>query len=496
MIKLKYLGIDTYKDPVIYMRQDCHVCISEGFETHTRIKVKLNGKAIIATLNTVNSDLLNHGEAALSDYAWDLLEAKEGDKIKLSHPKPLSSLSYLRSKIYGNELKQEEIVEIVKDISQGRYSDIHISSFVTACAGGKLNEREIVELTEAMVEAGDKLNWESDFVVDKHCVGGLPGNRTTPIIAAIVAAYGLTMPKTSSRAITSPAGTADTMEVLAPVELDIKTMQAIVNKEGACIAWGGSIALSPADDILIRVEKALDIDSEGQLIASVLSKKIAAGSTHIVMDIPVGPTAKVRTNAKAFVLKKHFESIGKKLGLEIKVLITDGTQPIGNGIGPALEARDLVAVLKCETDAAEDLKERALVLAASILEFSSDLKEGEGYAIAKKILESGRAWEKFKAICTAQGGMREIPQAPYSHTVKAESSGIIININNRSLALLAKLAGAPEDKVAGLDLHVKLGSIVNKGDPLYTICSESIGELDYALDSLKEGNHILEIKEQ
>lgn len=294
-LKLKYLGIDTYKHPVIYMKNDCHVCISEGFETHARIRVELGDKTIVATLNTIKSDLLEPGEAALSDYAWDLLDAKEGDKLILSHPKTLKSLNYLRSKIYGNELTHNELNNIVVDVSQGRYSDIYISSFITACAGGRLNKREITDLTKAMVEAGDKLSWDNNFIVDKHCVGGLPGNRTSPIIVSIVSAYGLTMPKTSSRAITSPAGTADAMEVLTSVDFDLKAMKEIVTKEGACIAWGGSVSLSPADDILIRVEKALDIDSEGQLIASVLSKKIAAGSTHIVIDIPVGSTAKVRS---------------------------------------------------------------------------------------------------------------------------------------------------------------------------------------------------------
>ena len=134
----------------------------------------------------------------------------------------------MRSKIYGNELQSKHFQSIIADIVAGRYSDIHISSFLTAFAGGRLNSQEIIHLTHAMIDSGDKLDWGRELVVDKHCVGGLPGNRTTPIVVAIVAAYGLTMPKTSSRAITSPSGTADTMEVIAPVDLDVQDRKSVV----------------------------------------------------------------------------------------------------------------------------------------------------------------------------------------------------------------------------------------------------------------------------
>lgn len=184
--------------------------------------------------------------------------------------------------------------------------------------------------------------------------GGLPGKRTTPIVVAIVASHGLVMPKTSSRAITSPAGTADTMETLAPVDLDLAAMRRAVEQEGACLVWGGSVRLSPADDILIRVERVLDIDAQGQLIASVLSKKIAAGSTHIVIDIPVGATAKVRTDDAAAELADQLTEVGRVFGVTVRCVITDGAQPVGRGIGPALEARDVLAALQGLPDAPND----------------------------------------------------------------------------------------------------------------------------------------------
>ncbi len=492
---LKRLGIDTYKEAVIYIREDCDVCASEGFEAQRRIKVTHNNHSIIATLNTVKSDLLRRNEASLSVHAWNLLGAKEDEKVFLSHPRPLQSQFFIRSKIDGVQLTTSQITSIIEDVTGHLLSDMQIASFLVACAGGRMNNREIVDLTKAMVDVGETLTWDGDLIVDKHSVGGLPGNRTTPIIVSIVTAAGLIMPKTSSRAITSPAGTADTMEVLTNVDLSIEQMKKVVALEGGCIMWGGAVALSPADDILIRVEKAIDLDSEGQLVASVLSKKIAVGSTHVVIEIPMGATAKVKDSRMADLLKKYIEIVSAQLGLQTKVIQSDASQPVGRGIGPSLEARDVVQVLQCAEKAPQDLRERALILAGHILEFAPHIKEGEGKQKAQEILDSGKAWKKFQAICQAQGGLKEIPVAPHTHSCLASQAGTIVAIDNARLALVAKLAGAPRDKVAGVDLHVSLNDVVEKDQPLFTIHAQSPGELEYALNFLHEGNHVLTIEE-
>lgn len=313
-------------------------------------------------------------------------------------------------------------------------------------------------------------------------------------MVSIVTAFGLTMPKTSSRAITSPAGTADTMEVMTPVNLTTNQIQKVVNQEGGCIVWGGTAQLSPADDMLIRIEKALDIDSEGQLIASVLSKKVAAGSNHVIIDIPVGETAKVRTMDVANELKSEMEKVGTAIGLKIKVVITDGSQPIGKGIGPSLEARDILSVLRNEANAPLDLKERALLLAGELLELSGKVAIGEGNNKARGILESGKAYQKFIAICMAQGGFTEPTLAKYQHKILADNSGIVSAIDNRRLAKIAKLAGAPENKTAGIDFLAPIGTKVEKGQTLYVIHSDSKGELNYALDYYHTQQNILTIE--
>jgi thymidine phosphorylase len=476
------LGIDTHAETVVFLRKDSVISRSEGFTSHNRILLTSANRQVIATLYQVAGDFLRRNEAGLSDSTWQRLGLREGDLIQAQHAPPVESLGRVRGRIFGQRLDEAGIHRIISDIVAGRYSAIEIAAFITACAAEPLSQGEIASLTRAMVSNGERLHWDRPVVADKHSVGGLPGNRTTPIIVAICAALGLVIPKTSSRAITSPAGTADTMEVLAPVTLDEKAIRAIVAREGGCIAWGGAVALSPADDILIRIERALDIDSEGQMIASILSKKIAAGVTHLVVDMPIGPTAKVRSMEAATALEKGLVEVAAAFGMRLCVARGDGSQPIGRGIGPALEARDVLAVLRCDPDAPKDLRERALTLAGSLLELAGQVPQGQGKTEAGHVLDDGRAWTKFQRICAAQGGMREPVMATHHKTLVAPRAGTVTAMDNRRISRLAKLAGAPEDKAAGVELHVHVGDDVFPGAPLCTVYAEAEGELAYALN--------------
>jgi len=494
-LRLKRLGIDTYHDFVVYLRKDSHVCRSEGFTSHARVDVMAGTKSITATLNFVTGSLLAKGEAGLSERAWQRLGVHEGTEVSVTHSKSLDSLGHIRAKVYGKRIRDSDFTEILTDIVAGYYSDIHLSSFITACAARELDLEEIVGLTSAMVASGERMTWKHRPIVDKHCVGGLPGNRTTPIIVSIVASCGLTMPKTSSRAITSPAGTADTMETLAPVNLDVTAMRNVVEREGGCIIWGGAVDLSPADDTLIRVERALDLDSEGQLIASVLSKKIAAGSSHLVIDVPVGDTAKVRSEGEAQSLSAAMNAVAARLNLKCRVVLSDGRQPVGRGIGPALEAFDVLAVLQCKQDAPADLRSRAETLAGALLELGGAAVTGAGKDMASKVLSSGKAWAKFQAICDAQGGMRKPPVSRHRHLVVAPRSGTVCQVDNRLLARAAKLCGAPDAKAAGLELHVALDQSVEDGQPLFTMHADAPGELAYARHFIQSHPPIYTIKE-
>jgi thymidine phosphorylase len=490
------MGIDTHQEPVAYMRQDCHICRSEGLVSNTRILLRTENNELIVTLNVVRNDKLLPGEIGLSDIAFDRLQCRDSQKIAISHAPVVTSLSYVRKKIFGSELTASEITEIIKDISKHNYSDIEIASFLSACAGPRMSEAEIVHLTNAMVSCGRKLSWgEHKKIFDKHCIGGLPGNRTTPIVVSIASAAGLIIPKTSSRAITSPAGTADTMECLANVNLDVNQIENVVAKTGACLAWGGAVNLSPADDMLIRIERALNIDGEGQLIASVLSKKIAAGSTYVIIDIPVGKTAKVRSQKDAARLAQLFTKVGNACHIKVRCVITDGSKPIGAGIGPCEEAKDILSVLACSEDAPQDLREKSLFLAANLFDMNDGLGINAGRDLATSILDSGQALGQFNNIILAQGERKSVTDASHQFTEVSEKSGTLIAIDNRKLARFAKLAGAPFSLNSGLRLHINVGSQVHIGQSVFTLFSDSQGEMAYALDYYHDNADIFIFKD-
>jgi thymidine phosphorylase len=481
-LRIRRVGIDTYRENVAYMHRECVFYRAEGFQALTKIEVKANGKRVYAVLNIVDDEhIVAADELGLSEQAYDQLGLDPGEAVSVSQAEAPASMDAVRRKIAGERLRLEDFRAITQDVIRNRYSKMEMAALLVASGQNNLDREEILHLTRAMVESGDRLDWREPLVVDKHCIGGIPGNRTSMLIVPIVAAHGMMMPKTSSRAITSPSGTADTMEVLARVDLDPRELRELVRRQRACLAWGGTAKLAPADDILISVERPLGIDSQGQMIASILSKKLAAGSTHLLLDIPVGPTAKVRHMREALQLRKLFEYTGDRMGIHLEVVITDGAQPVGRGVGPVLEARDVMQVLRNDPDAPQDLRQKALRLAGRLLEFDPDVRGGYGYAIARDILDSGRALAKMEAIIAAQGVQTDTFVPGHLHfEVCAEQDGVVTVVDNFHIGKIARLAGAPMDKGAGVDLLKKLGDPVRKGEPLYRVHAEYRSDYHFA----------------
>lgn len=481
-LKLRRVAIDTYRENVAYLNRDCEIYRAEGFQALSKIEIQANGNTILALLNVVDDEsIVAPGELGLSEQAFAQIQLEEATMVCVAHADPPSSMEAIRKKIEGKRLEQKDFTDIARDIVEHRFSKMELTAFLVASGQTGLDRDEVLYLTKAMTETGARLNWHEPLVVDKHCIGGIPGNRTSMLVVPIVAAHGMLIPKTSSRAITSPAGTADTMEVLAQVELSPEKLHHIIRNERGCIGWGGTANLAPVDDVLISVERPLSIDSQGQMVASILSKKLAAGSTHLLIDIPVGPTAKVRHMREALAQRKLFEFVGDQLDIHLEVVITDGRQPIGNGIGPVLEARDIMQILNNAPEAPEDLLQKSLRLAGRVIEFDPDVRGGQGYNIARDIVESGRAIAKMNQIIDSQGRNKDQPKlGSLTYDVLADKNGIVIDINNYHLAKLARFAGAPMDKGAGVDLFVKLGANVEKGQPLYRVYAEFKSDFDFA----------------
>jgi thymidine phosphorylase len=481
-LKIRRIAIDTYHENVAYMHRECEIYRAEGFQALSKIQVSANGDHVLAVLNVVDDkSIVDCDELGLSEQAYAQLTVEEGNLVTVNHAEPPQSMDAVRRKINGERLTQTDFDNITRDIAAARYSKMEIAAFLVATGQNNLDRDELLYLTRAMLCSGERLNWHESLVADKHCIGGIPGNRTSMLIVPIVAAHGILIPKTSSRAITSPAGTADTMEMLAEVNLPPERLHDIIRHERGCLAWGGTAKLAPVDDMLISVERPLGIDSQGQMVASILSKKLAAGSTHLLVDIPVGPTAKVRHMGQALSLRKLFEFVGDLLNIHLEVVITDGRQPIGRGIGPALEARDIMQVLENHPDAPPDLRQKALNLAGRVIEFDPDVRGGQGYAIARDILDSGRAMAKMDSIIQAQGA-KQVDLHPGSlyHEIVADTEGLVVAVDNFQLAKIARIAGAPMDKRAGVDLLKKLGDKVKQGEPLYRIYAEFPSDFKFA----------------
>jgi len=405
----------------------------------------------------------------------------------------LLAIEAIQKKLLGKKLTYPEIYAVMDEIAQEKLSDVLTTYFVASSFKEGYSPQELFYFTKAMVETGNKLKFKG-IVADKHSVGGIAGTRTTMIIVPIIAAAGFKIPKISSRAITTPAGTADVMEAIASVEFTPSQIEKIVNEVGGCIAWNGKLGIAPADDIIIRVEEPLSFESFDKIIISVMAKKIAAGTTHLVIDIPIGKTAKIHRFSEGEEVAKKFESLAHHFGIKVICDINETLEPAGRGIGPILEARDVLYVLEQKTDRPLRLEAKSLRLAGKLLDLCYKEKgnppAGGGEDEAKKILESGDALRKFQEIVKAQGGDHKITSnslelAKNKFDFKSSISGKIKDINNHNLNTVAKILGSPNDKKAGIYLLKKLDHSVVKNEIIFTLYSDDKYRLKEAEATLK-----------
>jgi AMP phosphorylase len=479
-LKARYIDMDTGELTAVLNEEDC---MELGVREQDRVKIKHEKKDTITAIVHTTDTVVNPGEIGVLGKTFATLHAESGEEVEVMCTGRPESVDYIRKKMDGLELSTEEIRLLVGDIAARNLSNIEMAAYVTALHINGMNLRETVDLTVAMVESGDTIEFDRSPVFDFHSVGGVPGNKVTLIVVPIVAAAGYLIPKTSSRAISSAGGTADIVEVFAPVDFEASELKRIAEKVGGILAWGGSMNLAPADDLVIRVEYPLGIDPHAQLLASVMSKKKAAGADYVVIDIPMGEGTKVKNMDEARTYARDFIDLGDALGIKVECAVTYGGQPVGRAIGPALEAREAISILEGEKHPGSVI-EKSLGLAGMLLELGG---MSNGVERAKEILDSGKALKKFREIVAAQGGRSDIRSTDidvgkFKFDVTARKAGYVSGINNKDLVRIARLAGAPKDKGAGILLNKKRGHQVELGETLFTIHAENEAKLDGAAD--------------
>ena len=469
-LRLRCMPIDTWHENICFLNRNCSAYLAEDYLGGGKVDVLGASSSVRAKVNLIDDNrLIDFDQIGLSLHAFEELGLAEGSNVTIERTPSPKSIKALRAKVAGNALSTDDMQMVIRDIAENRYTDKEISAFLVAAAW-KLSIDEVKSLTQARAEFAHQFDWGHKLVVDKHSMGGIPGSRITMIVIPIVAAHGLLIPKTSSRAITSAAGTADAMEVLARVDLYPHEVESVVEEAKGCIAWNGRLNHSSVDDVMNSITRPLGIDSTKWAVASILSKKLAAGATHAIIDIPVGPYAKVQQLEEGRKLSRLFERVGSGIGLKVIAKMTEGSCPIGQGIGPALEVRDVYKVLRSETDAPIDLREKALDFAALILEWDSNIKLGHGRSRASDLLNSGEALNALEHIIDLQGRHdRPIEPGELVHEVISDRSGVVRNIDSFQISGIARAAGAPMDKSAGIDLLVQKGAILRAGETIYRI---------------------------
>lgn len=465
----KMIGIINEKD-----------ALELGVHPLDKIVLSKGSNKVTLTVDTAKS-FVKPGTILLYSDVKEIMRIKSGATVRVESRKPLVSKLYIRKKTDNQELSYLELRTIIDDVIARNLNDLELASFVTALHIHGLTINESIALSKAMIETGKSIKFPGT-VVDKHSVGGVPGDKTSMLVVPVIAACGLTIPKTSSRSITSPAGTADRMEILAPVNLHTDEIKKVVKRTHGCLVWGGAVDLAPADDLLIRIEHPLGLDP--LLLPSVMSKKKSVGCKYLVVDIPTGPGSKIESKEEAEKLAKSFLEIGRSMGIKVDCAVTRADQPVGYAVGPALEAREALMVIS--NISKSDVFDKAASIAGILLGMA-----GKGNKkIAELMIKSGKAERKLREIIEAQGGNPkirpdEIDVGAHRFSVRSKISGVISEISNMAIVDICRTSGTPKDRGAGMLLNKKINDSVKKGEILFTIFAEKRSKLNASIKAAK-----------
>ncbi|WP_406657540.1 AMP phosphorylase [Methanolobus sp. ZRKC2] len=453
-------------------------------------RVRIRDHVTLTAIVDFTEDMISPGMIGLYHEVQEQLQREWTEMVEVEAAEKPKSARIIRKVMDGMKLERDEINELVRDIVEENLSDIELAAFLTATYIKDLSEDETEWLTRAMIDTGERLEFSTSPIMDKHSIGGVPGNKISLLIVPIVAANGLLIPKTSSRAITGAGGTADLMEILAPVEFSARQIKDMTEKVGGVIVWGGATNIAPADDKLIKVEYPLSIDPHCQLLASIMAKKGAVGAQKVVMDIPTGSGTKIPDVKAGRKLARDLINLGERLGMDVDCALTYGSSPVGRTVGPALEVIEALKVLET-MEGPNSLIEKSVILAGMLLEMGGAASRGQGRDLALETLKNGKALAKMKEIIEIQGGnpdvtYKDIALGEFTAEIKAPANGYVIEFYNKRIVQAARFAGAPNDKGSGVLIHKKRGELVEKDQSVLTIYAEKKEKLEEAVKYCRE----------
>lgn len=441
------------------------------------------------------------GEIGMFQEVWSRYRIPANDMVSVEIPETPHSMDGIRKKLRGERLNYEEIYGIISDIAKRRLSTIETTYFAASSYSPGFDEEEIYDMTKAMAETGDVLDFSGGDptrkIVDKHSIGGIPSKGVTPVLVPIVSTFGLTVPNTSTRSITTPAGTSDMLEVVMPVALTKEQILETVKKENACLVWGGCMELAPADDVLINVERPLHMESYDKFMVSIIAKKLAMKITHLIIDLPYGKGAKVESMEQVQEVKEGFDRLAKRFGIVLDLFPRESFGPDGYGVGPLLEIRDVLRIFERSPERPIALEGLIIEMAGRLLELAGAVPQGSGIVEARGKLENGEAADKFWKIAFAQGAKRKVDSSElmpgeFTTTIVAEKGGMISRIGNKEVVKVARSLGAPLIKEAGMYFHKLVGDNVNAGENLVTLHATNPERLQLGIAVYKSCGNFIE----
>jgi len=419
----------------------------------------------------------------------------------------------IRKKRDGGELNKEEISFFIKGYTNKDIPDYQASALSMAIYFKGMTEEEAVCLTKEMAESGEQVDLSrfGEISADKHSTGGV-GDKTTLIVAPLAAAMGLKVAKMSGRGLGHTGGTVDKLESIPgyKTELSREEFFSITEKCGLCVI-GQSGNLTPADKKLYALrDVTATVDSIPLITSSIMSKKIAAGSKNIVLDVKVGSGAFMKTEKEAEILASQMVKIGNSCGRNTAAVLTNMDIPLGSAVGNSLEVIEAVELLKGKGE--EDLKQVCLTLAANMVSLGLKMDYEKAFNLAKTTLESGKAYEKMKEWIALQGGdvsyiedTNKFKKSAFTYEVKAEKRGYILSMNAEEIGAAAAQLGAGRatkddiiDHAAGIKIHRKTGEYAEKNETLAVLYSNNKEALESAakryLSAVETGNDKPETK--